>query len=107
MGDKKLTVSRETYVGAHDTETLRSLQYDIYETLFDRQAGQVESCDERMIGIEASAGEDADRITALEQRKRWDTSVSASSGLVGGIIAVILFLAAKASGWFSLRIFGS
>jgi len=44
--------------------------------------------------------ESENRLEKLENRKRFDTAVSGSAGVVGGFIAMGSMLVARAVGWF-------
>ena len=67
-------ISRDTYMNS-DPQTGRALTYDMLSEIRTIQLSIVESSNSR--------------ISKLEKKKIFDTSVSAVSGIIGGFIAFI------------------
>ena len=74
-------ISRETYMNS-DPQTGRALTYDMLSEIRSIQLDIKSGCSSRNSACDA-------RFKKIERKKVFDTSVSAVSGLVGGIMAVL------------------
>ena len=75
-------ISRETYMNS-DPQTGRALTYDMLSEIRSIQLQIVDGCGSKRSECDI-------RIKKLEKKKIFDTSVSAITGIVGGMLAVIL-----------------
>jgi len=75
-------ISRETYINS-DPPTGRSLTYDMLSEIRDHQLDIKKGCSERRVDCNS-------RFIKIENRKKFDTTLAGSTGLIGGVIAFLM-----------------
>jgi hypothetical protein len=75
-------IEKQTYVDA-DEKTTKALTYDLFVSLHKEVGDLSKRVDKEIDGC-------SERVSKIEKRKKFDTSISAVSGAIGGFIAILL-----------------